>query len=158
MELGVVVVCFLFFGGGGPVSFRAVKGEGGRVSFGVGCETVAVVVCFFLGGGGGESACSVWLAQRLTRVRKCALSGRDSVRKGFCQAEILSGRNFVRKGFCPAPEPAPAPKPAPEAPEPTPAMSSTLRHPESLVHAGHRENAGQYRDVQIISALDHKQC
>ena len=35
-----VVVCFCFEAGGGPVSFRAVKGEGGPVSFGVGCETV----------------------------------------------------------------------------------------------------------------------
>ena len=29
-----------FSGGRGPVSFRAVKGKGGPVSFGVGCETV----------------------------------------------------------------------------------------------------------------------
>ena len=41
MKLFVVVaVCFCFEAGGGPVSFRAVKGEGGPVSFGVGCETV----------------------------------------------------------------------------------------------------------------------
>ena len=44
-------------------------------------------------------------AQRLTRVRKCALSGRDFVRKEFCQEGILSGRNFVgwnfvRQEFC----------------------------------------------------------
>ena len=36
----VVAVCFCFGAGGGPVSFRAVKGEGGPVSFGVWCETV----------------------------------------------------------------------------------------------------------------------
>ena len=49
LELGVVVVCFLFLGGrGGPVSFRAVKGEGGRVSFGVVLSSSA--------GNGGESA------------------------------------------------------------------------------------------------------
>ena len=41
-------------------------------------------------------------SQRLTRVRKCALSGRDFVRKGFCQEGILSGRNFVREEFCQA--------------------------------------------------------
>ena len=48
LELGVVVVCFFFGGGGGPVSFRAVKGEGGRVSFGVVLSSSA--------GNGGESA------------------------------------------------------------------------------------------------------
>ena len=48
-----VAVCFCF-GGGGAVSFGAVKGEGGPVSFGVGCETVAVCFCF--GGAGGQSA------------------------------------------------------------------------------------------------------
>ena len=46
---------------------------------------------FFFRGRGGESASSVWLAQRLTHVRK-----------GFCQEGILSGRNFVRKEFCQA--------------------------------------------------------
>ena len=30
------------------------------------------------------------------------MSGRDFVRKGFCQEGILSGRNFVRKEFCQA--------------------------------------------------------
>ena len=39
-EGGPVSFCFCFGAGGGPVSFRAVKGEGGPVSFGVGCETV----------------------------------------------------------------------------------------------------------------------
>ena len=44
-------------------------------------EFGGVVVGFFFRGDGGQSASSVWLAQRLTRVRKCALSGRDFVRK-----------------------------------------------------------------------------
>ena len=51
-----VVVCFLFFffffgggGGGWGAQLPGVRrGTGGRVSFGVGCETVAVVVCFFV--------------------------------------------------------------------------------------------------------------
>ena len=76
------------------------KGEGGPVSF-RGCEGThrSLVVSssvFFFRGDGGQSASCVWLAQRLTRVRKCALSGRDFVRKGFCQEGILSGRNFFR--------------------------------------------------------------
>ena len=126
------------------------KGEGGRVSFGVGASQlwswvlllstfffwgrgasqlaggrrgmgasqlwswVLLLSTFFFWGAGGESASSVWLAQpRLTRVRKCALSGsvlcqegilsgRNFVRQEFCQKGILSGRGFVRQGFCQA--------------------------------------------------------
>ena len=60
----VVVLSVLFWAGGGPVSFRAVKGEGGPVSFGVGCETVRRrrrrrrrrAVCFCFGRAGGQSA------------------------------------------------------------------------------------------------------
>ena len=49
MKLFVVAVCFCF-GGGGPVSFRAVKGKGGEsaLEFGGG-----VVVGFGFGAGGG---------------------------------------------------------------------------------------------------------
>ena len=66
----VAVVVFLFFGDakgeGGRVSFRGCEGGmgasqlpglrrgRGRVSFGVGCETVAVVVFLFFGGAKGE--------------------------------------------------------------------------------------------------------
>ena len=74
------------------------KGEGGQSAL----ELGLFVVCFCFQGDGGQSASSVWLAQRLTRVRKCGLSGRDFVRKGFCQEGTLSGRNFVREEFCQA--------------------------------------------------------
>ena len=59
MKLFVVVVCFCFGAGGGPVSFRAVKGEGGPVRFGVWCETVRRRrrrLFFVLGRAGGQSA------------------------------------------------------------------------------------------------------
>ena len=96
MKLFVVVVVVL--------SVFVLGGDGGPVSFGVGCETVRRRRrrrrLFLFWGDGGQSASSVWLAQRLTPVRKCALSGRDFVRKGFCQEGILSGRNPVRQGFC----------------------------------------------------------
>ena len=88
--VAVVVVCFCFGGGG--------RGAGGQSAL----EFGGVVVGFFFRGDGGQSASSVWLAQRLTRVRKRALSGRDFVRKGFCQEGILSGRSFVREEFCQA--------------------------------------------------------
>ena len=99
LELGVVVVCFLFLGGRGASQLPGFEGGRGASQL---WKLLLLLSAFFFGGGGGggESASSVWLAQRLTRVRKCALSGRDSVRKGFCQAEILSGRNFVREEFC----------------------------------------------------------
>ena len=49
----VVAVCFCFGAGGGPVSFRAVKGEGGPVSFGVWwCRRLFL----FWWGEGGQSA------------------------------------------------------------------------------------------------------
>ena len=76
--------CFesaLEFGGGVAVCFcfgRA--GAGGAVSFGVWwCRRR-----FFFRGDGGQSASSVWLAQRLTRVRKCALSERALPGSGLC--------------------------------------------------------------------------
>ena len=47
-------------GNGGESASEGAKGEWGRVSFGVGCETVAVVVCFlFLGRGGQASGLGV---------------------------------------------------------------------------------------------------
>ena len=65
----VVVLSVFVLGGGGPVSFGVVLscsagnggesasgGRGGRVSFGVGCETVRRrrrAVCFCFGAGGG---------------------------------------------------------------------------------------------------------
>ena len=55
MKLFAVAVCFCFGAGGGPVSFRAVKGEGGPVSFGVGCETVRRRHLFLFWGGRGAS-------------------------------------------------------------------------------------------------------
>ena len=79
---------FLFRGDGGQSASGAVKGGRGPVSFGVWCETVRRRRRLFLFWAGGG-------AQRLTRVRKCALSGSDFVRKGFCQEG-----DFVRKGFC----------------------------------------------------------
>ena len=55
LELGVKLLLSVFvLGGRGASQLPAVKGEGGRVSFGVGCETVAVCFCF--GGAGGQSA------------------------------------------------------------------------------------------------------
>ena len=76
--------------GGGPVSFRAVKGEGGRVSFGVGC--CCCLLSFF--GGGGVSQL---LPFGLPNVSGSVLCQEVcSVRKGFCQEGILSGRNFVK--------------------------------------------------------------
>ena len=59
MKLFVVVVVlsvFVLGGRGGQSASGAVKGEGGRVSFGVGCETVRRrrrAVCFCFGAGGG---------------------------------------------------------------------------------------------------------
>ena len=54
----VLLLSVFFWGRRGPVSFRAVKGEGGRVSFGVGCETVAVCFCF--GGRRGDDVSQLW--------------------------------------------------------------------------------------------------
>ena len=64
--VAVAVVCFCFGGDGGESASGAVKGEGGPVSFGVGCETVRRRrrrrrrrLFLFWGGGraaGGQSA------------------------------------------------------------------------------------------------------
>ena len=70
-----------FPGGRGASSFR-----GGVSQL---WSWVLLLSTFFFRGRGGKSASSVWLAQRLTHVRK------DVVRK-----RALPGRNFVRKGFC----------------------------------------------------------
>ena len=62
MKLFVVVVVlsvFVLGGRGGQSASGAVKGEGGPVSFGVGCETVRRrrrAVCFCFGRAGGQSA------------------------------------------------------------------------------------------------------
>ena len=66
LELGVklfvvvvVLSVFVLGGRGGQSASGAVKGEGGPVSFGVGCETVRRrrrrAVCFCFGAGGGAS-------------------------------------------------------------------------------------------------------
>ena len=54
MKLFVVVaVCFCFGAGGGPVSFRAVKGECFESALELGVKLFAVAVCFCFGAGGG---------------------------------------------------------------------------------------------------------
>ena len=53
-----VVVLSVFVLGGGTGASQLPGGEGGRVSFGVGCDVVVVAVLsvFVLGGAGGQSA------------------------------------------------------------------------------------------------------
>ena len=62
----VLLLSVFFWGRRGPVSFRAVKGKGGESALELGVKLLLSV--FVLGGAGGQSASSVWLAQRLTRV------------------------------------------------------------------------------------------
>ena len=56
----VLLLSGFFWGRRGPVSFRAVKGEGGRVSFGVGC-----CCCLFL----------FWGAQGASQLPGCEGEG-----------------------------------------------------------------------------------
>ena len=110
---------FFFRGARGESASGGAKGNGGESALELGVKLLLLLSTFFFRGRGGESASSVWLAQRLTHVRKgfCQerilsrrnfvrrkqagiLSGKDFVRKGFCQEGILSGKDFVRKGFC----------------------------------------------------------
>ena len=72
--VAVVLSVFVLGGDGGESASGAVKGEGGPVSFGVGCETVRRrrrrAVCFCFGGGrgrvsfrgceGGRGASQLW--------------------------------------------------------------------------------------------------
>ena len=51
--VAVVAVCFCFGAGGGPVSFRAVKGECFESALELGVKLFAVAVCFCFGAGGG---------------------------------------------------------------------------------------------------------
>ena len=85
LELGGGVVVVFFSGGRGPVSFRAVKGEGGPVSFGVGCETVRRrrrrrrrrrLFLFWAGGGPVSFRVCVLLLRGMEAVsfRVCVLS------------------------------------------------------------------------------------
>ena len=74
------VCCLLsFFGGEGRVSFRGGEGGWGRVSFGVGCETVVVVVYFLFFGGGGASQLPGWVSCLLRGMEASQLPG---VRRG----------------------------------------------------------------------------
>ena len=90
----VVAVCFCFGGGG--------RGRGASQLW----SLVVSSSVFFSGGRGPVSffrlACPTFdTCQQLCSVRKgFILSGRDFVRKEFCQGGVLSGRSFVRQEFC----------------------------------------------------------